>query len=249
MKMRKSTRPIQGTNTQGGHRAVDIHLNPSTKVAQRAVERDLTESTMRENGEPRTYGYIRVSSREQNVARQVVALHDFGITDECIFLDKQSGKDFNRPAYQRLIRMLQAGDVLVVKSIDRLGRNYEEILEQWRLITKEKGAAIVVLDMPRLDTRSNRDLTGTLIADIVLQLLSYVAETERAFIKQRQREGIDAAKSRGVRFGPPEKARPEGFEEWRKSGELGESCLILWFKLSYPGWYCRLQDDHTGRGK
>ena len=231
MKMRKSTRPIQGTNTQGGHRAVDIHLNPSTKVAQRAVERDLTESTMRENGEPRTYGYIRVSSREQNVARQVVALHDFGITDECIFLDKQSGKDFNRPAYQRLIRMLQAGDVLVVKSIDRLGRNYEEILEQWRLITKEKGAAIVVLDMPRLDTRSNRDLTGTLIADIVLQLLSYVAETERAFIKQRQREGIVAAKSRGVRFGPPEKARPEGFEElaeeWRAGRIMSHSLVQI----------------------
>ena len=116
MKMRKSTRPIQGTNTQGGHRAVDIHLNASTKVAQRAVERDLTESTMRENGEPRTYGYIRVSSREQNEARQVVALHDFGITDECIFLDKQSGKDFNRPAYQRLIRMLQAGEDILVKN-------------------------------------------------------------------------------------------------------------------------------------
>ena len=167
----------------------------------------------------RKLGYIRVSSREQNEARQVVALHDFGITDECIFLDKQSGKDFNRPAYIQLMEGLQAGDVLVVKSIDRLGRNYEEILEQWRIITKEKQAAIVVLDMPLLDTRSNRDLTGTLIADIVLQLLSYVAETERAFIKQRQREGIDAAKSRGVRFGPPEKARPEGFEElveeWR----------------------------------
>ena len=179
MKMRKSTRLMQGTYTQ-----VD---NPTVP----------TQPTMRESGESRTYGYIRVSSREQNEARQVVALHDFGISDDCIFLDKQSGKDFNRPAYQRMMGMLRAGDVLVVKSIDRLGRNYEEILEQWRIITKEKQAAIVVLDMPLLDTRSNRDLTGTLIADIVLQLLSYVAETERAFIKQRQREGIDAAKSRG----------------------------------------------------
>jgi len=202
MKMRKSTWLTQGINTQ-----ID---NPTVP----------TQPTVKGSREPRTYGYIRVSSREQNEARQVVALHDFGITDECIFLDKQSGKDFNRPAYQRLIGMLRTGDVLVVKSIDRLGRNYEEILEQWRLITKEKGAAIVVLDMPLLDTRSNRDLTGTLIADIVLQLLSYVAETERAFIKQRQREGIDAAKSRGVRFGPPAREKPDGFEElaeeWRR---------------------------------
>ena len=222
MKMRKSTRPMQGTNTQAGQIAVDMHLNATTQVVQCAVERHLTEPTMGENGDPRTYGYIRVSSREQNEARQVVALHDFGITDECIFLDKQSGKDFNRPAYQRLIGMLRTGDVLVVKSIDRLGRNYEEILEQWRLITKEKGAAIVVLDMPLLDTRSNRDLTGTLIADIVLQLLSYVAETERAFIKQRQKEGIAAAKSRGVRFGPPAREKPEGFEELAESWRRGD---------------------------
>ena len=213
---------MQGTNTQAGQIAVDMHLNATTQVAQCAVERHLTEPTMTESGEPRTYGYIRVSSREQNEARQVVALHDFGITDECIFLDKQSGKDFNRPAYQRLIGMLRTGDVLVVKSIDRLGRNYEEILEQWRLITKEKGAAIVVLDMPLLDTRSNHDLTGTLIADIVLQLLSYVAETERAFIKQRQKEGIAAAKSRGVRFGPPEHPRPAGFDELAESWRRGD---------------------------
>jgi len=128
-----------------------------------------------------TYGYIRVSTREQNEARQVDAMKKFGV-DQMV-MDKQSGKDFDRPAYQALLARLTAGDVLVVKSIDRLGRNYEEILEQWRIITKEKGAAIVVLDMPLLDTRSNRDLTGTLIADIVLQLLSYVAETERAFIR------------------------------------------------------------------
>lgn len=129
-----------------------------------------------------TYGYIRVSTREQNEARQVIALREFGV--DRVFMDKQSGKDFNRPKYQALMTQLNAGDVLVVKSIDRLGRNYEEILEQWRTITKEIGAAIVVLDMPLLDTRSNRDLTGTLIADIVLQLLSYVAETERSFIRQ-----------------------------------------------------------------
>ena len=155
------------------------------------------------------YGYIRVSSREQNEARQVDAMKQFGV--DCVLMDKQSGKDFDRPAYQRLLTKLLPGDVLVVKSIDRLGRNYSDILEQWRIITKEKQAAIVVLDMPLLDTRSNRDLTGTLIADIVLQLLSYVAETERTFIKQRQREGIDAAMARGQRFGPPPKERPAEF--------------------------------------
>ena len=153
------------------------------------------------------YGYVRVSTREQNEARQVIALEEFGITDDHIFMDKLSGKDFNRPAYQKLLHSLQPGDVLVIKSIDRLGRNYDEILEQWRIITKEKQAAIVVLDMPLLDTRSNRDLTGTLIADIVLQLLSYVAETERAFIRQRQAEGIAAAKARGTHFGPKPRAR------------------------------------------
>ena len=127
----------------------------------------------------KTYGYLRVSTREQNEARQRIALEAFGV--DRLFMDKQSGKDFNRPAYQRLIGRLKPGDVLVIKSIDRLGRNYEEILEQWRVITKEKQAAIVVLDMPLLDTRQGRDLTGTLIADIVLQLLSYVAEQERSF--------------------------------------------------------------------
>ena len=138
----------------------------------------------------KTYGYVRVSTRDQNEARQLLAMKEFGVPESCIFMDKQSGKDFNRLQYQLLLQHLQSGDVLVVKSIDRLGRNYEEILEQWRVITKEKNAAIVVLDMPLLDTRSNRDLTGTLIADIVLQLLSYVAETERAFIRQRQAEGM-----------------------------------------------------------
>ena len=151
------------------------------------------------------YGYIRVSTRDQNEARQQIALEGFGV--DRLYMDKLSGKDFNRPQYQALLAALRPGDVLAIKSIDRLGRNYEEILEQWRVITKEKGVAIVVLDMPLLDTRSNRDLTGTLIADIVLQLLSYVAETERTFIRQRQAEGIAAAKARGQRFGRPRKER------------------------------------------
>ena len=168
----------------------------------------------------KTWGYVRVSTREQNEARQLVALHDFGITEDSVYMDKQSGKDFNRPAYGQLLAQLRPGDVLVVKSIDRLGRNYNDILEQWRLITKEKQAAIVVLDMPLLDTRNSRDLTGTLIADIVLQLLSYVAETERQFIRQRQAEGIAAAKARGVRFGRKPLPRPEAYPSilqlWRE---------------------------------
>ena len=167
----------------------------------------------------KTYGYLRVSTREQNEARQRIALEAFGV--DRLFMDKQSGKDFNRPAYQRLIGRLKPGDVLVIKSIDRLGRNYEEILEQWRVITKEKQAAIVVLDMPLLDTRQGRDLTGTLIADIVLQLLSYVAEQERSFIRQRQAEGIAAAKARGQRFGPPPKQRPEDFGEYVRRWKNG----------------------------
>ena len=157
------------------------------------------------------YGYARVSTKEQNELRQLIALREFGLTDRAIFVDKQSGKDFDRRSYQRLLRKLKDGDTLVIKSIDRLGRNYEEILEQWRIITKEKGAAIVVLDMPLLDTRRNRDLTGTLIADIVLQLLSYVAQTEREFIRQRQAEGIAVAKAQGVRFGRPPLAQPKEF--------------------------------------
>ncbi len=168
------------------------------------------------------YGYARVSTKEQNEERQLIALREFGLEDGQITLDKQSGKDFARKGYKRLLRKLKDGDTLVVKSIDRLGRNYEEILEQWRIITKEKGAAIVVLDMPLLDTRQNRDLTGTLIADIVLQLLSYVAQTEREFIRQRQAEGIAAAKARGVKFGRPYKELPAGFHEVKACWERGE---------------------------
>ena len=164
-----------------------------------------------------TYGYVRVSTQEQNEARQLAAMQEFGVAEKNIIIEKLSGKDFNRPCYQRLVRVLQPGDVLVVKSIDRLGRNYDEILEQWSVITKKRKAAIVVLDMPLLDTRQGRDLTGTLIADIVLQLLSYVAQTERENIRQRQAEGIAEAKAKGVRFGPPCHTLPDSFEELRQA--------------------------------
>lgn len=171
------------------------------------------------------YGYIRVSSRDQNEVRQVIALQKAGVPDGSIFSDKQSGKDFNRPAYKRMLRKLKKDDVLFVKSIDRLGRNYDDILEQWRYITKTKRADIVVLDMPLLDTRQGKDLIGTLISDIVLQLLSYVAQTEREFIRQRQREGIDAAKARGVKFGRAPLERPVNYEEVRAQYERLEiSC-------------------------
>ena len=167
------------------------------------------------------YGYVRVSTKEQNEQRQIIALQEFGIEEKRIFMDKQSGKDFERVNYKRLLRKIKSGDTLVVKSIDRLGRNYDEILEQWRIITKEKQVAIVVLDMPLLDTRQNRDLTGTLIADIVLQLLSYVAQTEREFIRQRQAEGIAAAKAQGVQFGRRPMVRPASFavqkDKWKNN--------------------------------
>jgi DNA invertase Pin-like site-specific DNA recombinase len=170
-----------------------------------------------------TYGYIRVSSREQNEDRQLIAMQGFGVLAKHIFFDKQSGKDFNRLAYKRLMKKIKPGDTLVVKSIDRLGRNYDEILEQWRIITKEKHVAIVVLDIPLLDTRQGkRDLTGTFIADLVLQILSYVAQTEREFIKQRQAEGIEAAKIKGTRFGRPPMERPGIFAEVKKAWERNE---------------------------
>ena len=162
-----------------------------------------------------TYGYVRVSTRDQNETRQLDAMREFGVAEEHIIVEKQSGKDFKRPSYQRLMQSLRPGDVLVVKSIDRLGRNYAEILEQWGMITKQLEAAIVVLDMPLLDTRRGRDLTGTLIADIVLQLLSYVAQTERENIRQRQAEGIAAARLRGTQFGRRPMEMPERLD--RKS--------------------------------
>lgn len=167
------------------------------------------------------YGYIRVSTKEQCEDRQLIALREFLVPEQNIFKDKVSGKDFNRPQYQKLIRKLRPGDTLVLKSIDRLGRNYEEILNQWRIITKEMRVDIVVLDMPLLDTRqTGKDLTGTFVADLVLQILSYVAQTERENIRQRQKEGIAAARLRGVKFGRPRKKVPEEFwhlkELWEK---------------------------------
>lgn len=155
------------------------------------------------------YGYVRVSTKEQNEDRQLIAFEESGLNIDKIFIDKQSGKDFDRTNYKKLSAKLKKGDVLVIKSIDRLGRNYNEILEQWRKITKTKGADIVVLDMPLLDTTKSKDLLGTLISDLVLQLLSYVSENERVNIRQRQAEGIAAAKAKGIHFGRKQKYNPE----------------------------------------
>ena len=149
------------------------------------------------------YGYIRVSSKDQKEDRQQIALKEVGVERQNIYVDKQSGKDFNRPQYKKMLRKLKKDDLLYIKSIDRLGRNYEEILQQWRILTKEKGVDIVVLDMPLLDTRRGKDLMGTFLSDIVLQVLSFVAENERTNIKQRQAEGIAAAKAQGIKFGRP----------------------------------------------
>lgn len=169
------------------------------------------------------YGYVRVSSRDQNEDRQLIAMKELSIPDKNIFMDKQSGKDFNRPQYKKLLRRLKRDDLLYIKSIDRLGRNYEEIQNQWRILTKEKGIDIVVLDMPLLDTRRGKDLMGTFLSDIVLQVLSFVAENERTNIKQRQAEGIAAAKAKGIRFGRPPKPLPENFhlvyQQW-KAGKI-----------------------------
>lgn len=163
------------------------------------------------------YGYIRVSSKEQNEARQLDALHKQGIEDKNIYMDKQSGKDFNRPKYKILYRKLKKGDVLYIKSIDRMGRNYDEIIQEWRRITRFREADIVVLDMPLLDTRRGKDLMGTFLSDIVLQVLSFVAENERTNIRQRQAEGIAAAKARGVKFGRPSIPLPENFDQMRRN--------------------------------
>lgn len=166
------------------------------------------------------YGYIRVSSRDQNEERQLVALKEIGVERKNIYLDKQSGKDFDRPQYKRMMRKMKKDDLLYIKSIDRLGRNYEEVLNQWRILTKEKEIDIVVLDMPLLDTRRGKDLMGTFLSDIVLQVLSFVAENERTNIRQRQEEGIAAAKAKGVKFGRPSIPLPDNFDEihkiWRK---------------------------------
>lgn len=169
-----------------------------------------------------TYGYVRVSSRDQNEDRQLLALREVGVRDDMIYLDKQSGKDFDRPNYKKLLRRLRKDDLLYIKSIDRLGRNYDEILQQWRIITKEKGVDIVVLDMPLLDTRRGKDLMGTFLSDIVLQVLSFVAENERTNIRQRQAEGIAAARARGVRFGRPLRPLPANFHTVYRRWKQGE---------------------------
>lgn len=169
-----------------------------------------------------TYGYVRVSSHDQNEHRQRIAMREAGVVPANIYADKQSGKDFERPQYQRMLQRLKEDDLLYVKSIDRLGRNYEEIQEQWRVLTKEKKIDIVVMDMPLLDTRKGKDLMGTFLADIVLQVLSFVAENERANIRQRQAEGIAAAKERGISFGRPGKPLPDNFESIYRSWEKGE---------------------------
>ena len=171
------------------------------------------------------YGYARVSTMEQNEERQLIALRQVGVANRLIFVDKQSGQDFDRPKYQRLLKRLQKNDLLYVKSIDRLGRNYEEIIGQWRFLTKEKGIDICVIDMPLLDTRREKDLLGTFVSDIFLQVLSFVAENERINIKQRQAEGIAAAKARGVRFGMPRKEVQEGFEVIVEAWRTGEITL------------------------
>ena len=182
------------------------------------------------------YGYMRVSTKEQNEDRQRIAMREFGVQEKNLFLDKQSGKDFDRPAYQKLLKQLKPEDTLVIKSIDRLGRNYDEILEQWRVITKETKAAIVVLDMPLLDTRPGKDLTGILVADIVLNLMSYFAQTEREFIRQRQEEGIRAAKEKGVQFRRSPKERPDKLEkfviDW-KSGRLSARDAAKHLEISH----------------
>ena len=196
------------------------------------------------------YGYCRVSTPEQNEDRQLIAMRKLNIPSKQIFTDKQSGKDFERPMYQILTKKLKAGDVIYIKSIDRLGRNYDEILEQWRILTKERGVDVIVIDMPLLDTRIYKDLLGTFISDLVLQILSFISQHERETINKRQAEGIAAAKARGVRFGRPSKKNPENFGELVKEWELGR--LSLEELLGQAGFkettfYSRLR-ELRGRG-
>lgn len=167
------------------------------------------------------YGYVRVSSRDQNEDRQLAAMREIGVPEKNIFVDKQSGKDFDRPMYKAMVKKLHRDDLLYIKSIDRLGRNYKEIVEQWQFLTREKGADIVVIEMPLLDTRRGKDLLGTFLSDIVLQVLSFVAENERGNIRSRQREGIEAAKARGVKFGRPVIELPDNFPEIYKAWKGG----------------------------
>ena len=197
------------------------------------------------------YGYIRVSTREQNEDRQLIALREMAVPEANLFIDKQSGKDFDRPQYQKLLRKLKKDDLLYIKSIDRLGRDYEEILKQWRILTKETGIDIVVLDMPLLDTRRGKDLMGTFLSDIVLQVLSFVAENERANIRQRQAEGIAAAKARGVKFGRPKKQLPVDFDKivsgW-KGKKLSLAEVLQRCGMSEATFYRRLREYKLGKG-
>ena len=190
--------------------------------------------------ENRIYGYVRVSSQEQNEDRQLIAMAEAGVERANIFIDKQSGKDFDRPNYKRLIKRLHPGDTLFIKSIDRLGRNYEEIQNQWRIITKDKDVDMVVIDMPLLDTRINKNLLGTFISDLVLQLLSFISENERTTIRQRQAEGIAAAKKRGVRFGRPTKEAPQNFIP------LDE--ILKEYDMSAATFYRRLREFRLSKG-
>ena len=191
------------------------------------------------------YGYCRVSSADQNGDRQTLAMNKLNIPPERIFTDKQSGQDFERPAYQALMRKLKPGDLLYIKSIDRLGRNYAEIQNQWRILTKERGVDIAVIDMPLLDTRQGKDLMGVFLADIVLQILSFVAQNERDNIRKRQSEGIAAAKARGVRFGRPTKKLPENFGALMREWELGQlplGELLAQTGLKEATFYRRLRE-------
>lgn len=201
--------------------------------------------------ENKIYGYVRVSSQEQNEDRQLIAMEESGVERANIFIDKQSGKDFDRPNYKRLVKRLHSGDTLFIKSIDRLGRNYEEIQNQWRIITKDKGVDMVVIDMPLLDTRNHKNLLGTFISDLVLQLLSFISENERATIRQRQAEGIAAAKKRGVRFGRPTKEAPPEFEEivmkWQKK-EFPLDVILKEYGMSAATFYRRLREFRLAKG-
>lgn len=192
-----------------------------------------------------TYGYVRVSSADQNEDRQMIALREADVPEKNIFLDKQSGKDFERPNYKKMVRKLKAGDLLNILSIDRLGRNYEEIQKQWRILTKEIGVDICVLDMPLLDTRNGKDLMGTFIADLVLQILSFVAQSERENIRKRQAEGIAAAKAKGVKFGRPEKEVPDDFGKIVRSWEqkkLPFEEVLMKCGMSEATFYRRLRE-------
>lgn len=189
------------------------------------------------------YGYIRVSAKDQNEERQLIAMKELDVNLDRIFMDKQSGKDFQRPQYKKMVRELRKNDLLYIKSIDRLGRNYSEILEQWRILTKERGVDIVVLEMPLLDTRRGKDLMGTFLSDIVLQVLSFVAENERSNIKQRQAEGIAAAKARGVQFGRPKIEMPDNFmqlvSQWENK-KIRLSYVLEVCQISKATFYRRL---------